>query len=84
MEGLDDPDQTVAFINPKDRMADVVVIGDKSAIDAIKPSDIQLTVDLTGLGEGEHEVEIKVKGPKNVEIRPVPKTAKVRIGSGSG
>lgn len=84
VEGLDDPDQTVAFISPKDRMADVVLIGDKNAIDAIKPSDIQLIVDLAGLGEGEHEVEIKVKGPKNVEIRPVPKTAKVRIGSGSG
>ena len=56
----------------------VVIKGTQEVIDAIDSSTIKATVDLSGLGEGDHEVEIVVTGD-DVRASYAPKTTKIRI-----
>jgi len=46
----------------------VIVSGDTPTLKALQPSDITLTVDLSGKGEGYFLLDIKSKISKNVKI----------------
>ena len=52
----------VQALSEEDSRVTVVVTGSKSIIDSIDSSTIYAYVDLEGLGVGEHEVEVKVRG----------------------
>ncbi len=52
--------------------------GVESVLEEIETSDITAYLDLKGLGEGEHEVEVKVEG-SDVKVQYIAKTKKVRI-----
>ncbi|MFA8437797.1 YbbR-like domain-containing protein [Pueribacillus sp. YX66] len=57
---------TVSFIDPKDGELDVAMSGAKTILERITAKDIHAIVDASGLGKGEHSVEVKFNGPQNV------------------
>ena len=73
-----DSQYSVQALSEEDSRVTVVVTGSKSIIDNIDPSIIYAYVDLEGLGVGEHEVDVKVRGD-DVKLTYTPKTKKVRV-----
>ncbi len=77
-ENLDTSKYRVQALSEEDSRVTVVVTGSKSIIDSIDSSTIYAYVDLDGLGVGEHEVEVKVRGD-DVKLNYAPKTKKVKV-----
>ena len=77
-ENLDTSKYRVQALSEEDSRVTVVVTGSKSIIDSIDSSAIYAYVDLEGLGVGEHEVEVKVRGD-DVKLNYAPKTKKVKV-----
>lgn len=73
------PDQKVVFKDPSGGSASLLVYGPPDKINSIGPSDFRLFVELTGLEEGDHDVDIEVDGPKDVSWRMAKTTATVTI-----
>lgn len=73
-----DSQYNVQALSEEDSKVTVVVTGSKSIIDNIDPSIIYAYVDLDGLGVGEHEVDVKVRGD-DVKLTYTPKTKKVKV-----
>ncbi len=73
-----DSQYSVQALSEADSKVTVVVTGSKSIIDSIDSSSIYAYVDLDGLGVGEHEVEVKVRGD-DVKLTYTPKTKKVTV-----
>ena len=73
-----DSQYSVQALSEEDSRVTVVVTGSKSIIDNIDPSIIYAYVDLEGLGVGEHEVDVKVRGD-DVKLTYTPKTKKVKV-----
>ena len=61
-----------------DIMIPVIVKGVSSVIEGIDASSIAATIDLSGYGEGEHEVDVVVTGTDE-RVSYTPKTKKVKI-----
>lgn len=77
-ENLDTSKYSVQAVSEADSKVTVVVTGSKSIIDSIDSSIIYAYVNLEGLGVGEHEVEVKVRGD-DVKLNYAPKTKKVKV-----
>ena len=77
-ENLDTSKYKVQALSEADSRVTVVVTGSKSIIDSIDSSLIYAYVDLDGLGVGEHEVEVKVRGD-DVKLSYASKTKKVKV-----
>lgn len=73
----------VQFLNPKDGNMDVQVYGAPSVLDSIRADDLQLYVNASELGIGEHDVEIEVNGPQNITWKLPSNKAKIRISARS-
>lgn len=56
----------------------VIIKGDSDVLNSIDSSSITATIDLDGLGVGEHEVEVKVTG-SDLRVKYAPKTTKVKV-----
>ena len=77
--GINVPDGMVAQpIDEDNGVIEVEVKGSQSVIDSIQASDITAYVDLKGLAEGQHELNVKVKGT-NPLATYVAKKTKVKI-----
>jgi YbbR domain-containing protein len=48
-------------------------------IDTLKESDFSVILDLAGLSEGEHSVDLNVTGPTNINWTINQQTAKISI-----
>jgi YbbR domain-containing protein len=57
----------------------VVVVGPRSLIDALRIEDITATVDLAGLGAGEQQLVVSLEGPAGVEARGDPPRVTVTL-----
>lgn len=77
--GINVPEGMVAQpIDENNGVIEVEVKGAKSVIESIQATDITAYVDLSGLKEGEHELNVKVKGT-NPLATYVAKKTKVKI-----
>lgn len=65
-------------VSKEDSSVTVVVKGSSDVVNALDPDTIQATVDLTGYGPGEYEVEVKVTG-NDLKLTYESKTKKVKI-----
>ncbi|ASN03628.1 CdaR family protein [Virgibacillus necropolis] len=61
--------QDIEFTTPSDAIMNVVVAGSEESISELTKEDVQLFVDVEGLEEGEHQVPVTIKGPKNVTVK---------------
>jgi len=72
------PDFKVSAASSEDSFVTVNVKGVSSVIDPIVADNISAYVDLSGLGEGEHEVDVNVEG-SDTRVQYVSKTKKVKV-----
>ncbi len=73
-----DPKFKAQATREEDSQITVIVKGSTEVLDSIKKEGIKATVDLSGLGEGEHEVDVNVTG-EEVKATYESKTKKVRV-----
>jgi YbbR domain-containing protein len=74
------PEQYEAVINdPANRAVNLLVFGPGTAVTALGPNNFDIFIDLNGLTEGEHNVNIQVNGPPNVKWEPDKSSAKITI-----
>ncbi|MBD3109105.1 YbbR-like domain-containing protein [Bacillus sp. AGMB 02131] len=76
--GLEDTYE-LSFIEPSQGVTNVSLTGKKSIINGLKSSDIQVSIDVTDLGEGEHSAPVTVNTPNNTEAKSSVSVAKVSI-----
>ncbi len=76
-ENLDDQYRVQAASEADSRVT-VVVTGSKSVLDSIDSSIIRAYVDLSGLGEGDHEVDVHVTG-SDARLSYSARTTKVTV-----
>ncbi len=53
----------VTFLDPPNGLASVIVSGQASELSGIKKEDFQVLIDVSGLSEGEHSVDLNVRAP---------------------
>lgn len=68
-----------ALQSPATGTASLTVTGKSDIVHQITASDFSLFLDLSTLGEGEHEVKINVSGPANINWKLATETAKITI-----
>jgi YbbR domain-containing protein len=74
------PEQYEAVINdPANRVVNILVFGTGTAVTELGPNNFDIFIDLNGLTEGEHNVNIQVNGPPNVNWEPDKSSAKITI-----
>ncbi len=64
--GLDEDQYNITFITPEDGAVSMEVSGDAAFLESLKASDITISVDITGLKAGEHQVTMNVEVPEEV------------------
>ncbi|HLS59661.1 MAG TPA: CdaR family protein [Virgibacillus sp.] len=62
-----DEGQNVSFITPTAPLMSITVEGSEKNVSKVKANDFQISIDLKGLSEGEHDVPLSIDGPDNVE-----------------
>ena len=72
------PNLKAGAIGENSSKTTVIVKGTKEVLDTIDATTIKATVDLVGLGEGEHTVEVKVTG-EEVKANYFAKTTKIKV-----
>ena len=60
--------QEVTFIDPEKAEMSITVVGNEKDVSKLKIEDIQLTIDVKDLAEGEHQVPITIEAPENIEV----------------
>ena len=72
------PNLKAGAIGENSSKTTVIVKGTKEVLDTIDATTIKATVDLAGLGEGEHTAEVKVSG-EEVKANYFAKTTKIKV-----
>jgi len=75
---IDEDKYDLNAASAEDRAITVSLKGVSSVIEEMEASDIKAYIDLTGLTEGTHEVEVKVEGT-DPKVQYIAKTKKVKI-----
>ena len=75
---LDTTKYKAQAVSKEDSSVTVIVKGSSEAVNALDTSTIKATVDLSGYGAGDHEVEVKVTGD-DLKLSYESKTKKVHI-----
>lgn len=70
---------TVEIKDPENGEVDLTISGISETIESLNSTNFTLTVDITNLTPGEHEVEINVDGPEDVEWELSQRTVVVLI-----
>ncbi|MGP7819748.1 CdaR family protein [Niallia sp. 01092] len=70
---------TGSITSPEKKSTNIEVTAKDSILKGIKASDFSIYVDVTGLEEGEHEVQISVDGPEDTSWELARETASVSI-----
>ncbi len=63
---MDEDQYNITFITPEDGAVSMEVSGDAAFLESLKASDITISVDITGLKAGEHQVTMNVEVPEEV------------------
>ena len=69
----------LSFLEPSQGLMNVSLTGKQSIISSLQSSDIQVSIDVTDLGEGEHNAPITLTPPDNTEAESSVSVAKISI-----
>ena len=72
------PNLKAGAIGENSSKTTVIIKGTKEVLNSIDPTSIKATVDLSGLGEGEHSVSVNVTGD-DVKASYFAKTSKIKV-----
>lgn len=64
VEGMDEDNYT--FITPQSAMMNVIAVGNEIYVGGLEPDDIEVSINLDGLLEGQHNIPVSVTGPEYV------------------
>ncbi|OLS34268.1 YbbR-like domain-containing protein [Bacillus sp. MRMR6] len=78
IRGLDEPYDAVVN-DPVNRTISLVINGPSGTVTGLSPEDFRIFIDLSGLAEGSHDVNIQVEGPPDVTWKPDKSSAKITI-----
>lgn len=78
-KGIDKKDYRIVFRDPENGSTSLTAFGKEQTIKGLKTSDFHLYIDLNHLGEGDHEVAIKVKGPSGIHWKLGQEVAQITI-----
>lgn len=67
------------FISPSQGVTDILVYGKQNVLKNIKASDVQVSMNVSGLEEGEHTASLQIKTPENVRGQSTVSSAKISI-----
>lgn len=70
---------SVDFLDPANQQTDLVLSGPSDLISPLTAKDFKILIDVSGLGEGEHEVAVKVSAPKNITWKLAIETATISV-----
>jgi YbbR domain-containing protein len=65
--------------DPVNQLIDLIVTGQSVKLAGLRPEDFNIFIDLSGLTEGNHNVDIQVEGPSDVNWKPDKSSAKITI-----
>ncbi|HLU21720.1 MAG TPA: CdaR family protein [Bacillaceae bacterium] len=74
-----EPNLNLEFLSPPSGELSLKLSGEKAKIDNVEESDFEVFVNLEDLNAGEHEVQVEVAGPEDVDWETSIKTVKVRL-----
>lgn len=66
IDGMDESD--VTFVKPKNGELSVIAKGNDTAVKELKKEDITAMINLDGVSEGEHKVDVELKGPEGITL----------------
>lgn len=66
VEGMEEDNYT--FITPQTAMMNVIAVGNDMYVNGLESNDIEISINLDGLLEGEHHIPVSVTGPEYVTI----------------
>ena len=66
IDGMDESD--VTFVKPKNGELSVIAKGNDTAVKELKKEDITAMINLDGVSEGEHKVDVELKGPDGITL----------------
>lgn len=78
IEGLSEQ-YDVTFLNPADGSANLLVSGTRDKVNPLSASDFDVTIDVSNLKEGQHNLNVQVDGPNNVNWKLGKESASVSI-----
>src|SRR5690625_422922 len=77
INGSDDAE--ITFVSPSNGEIDITAIGSVETIRALQKEDIVAKIDAEGLDEGEHDVDVILEGPNDVELKATNKQVKINV-----
>lgn len=78
VEGLNN-ENTVNFLNPANKQVSLTVSGPSDIISPLTAKDFKVVIDAAELGEGEHEVSLKVTAPQTVTWKLTNESATISV-----
>jgi YbbR domain-containing protein len=78
IRGLSEPYDAV-INDPLNRTISLVINGPSGKVTGLSTEDFMIFIDLSGLAEGSHDVNIQVEGPPDVKWKPDKSSAKITI-----
>ncbi|RST71851.1 YbbR-like domain-containing protein [Siminovitchia acidinfaciens] len=69
----------VEFLSPVDGAVSIKVVGNKDELKKAQEGDFEVFMNMQGLRVGDHEVNLEVKGPKDIKWELSTEKAKVRL-----
>lgn len=78
IEGVDDGLE-VNFLNPANGQTNIIVSGPSNIVTPLDADNFKILIDVSGLGEGEHEVDFKVTAPDNISWKLAREKANITV-----
>ncbi len=69
---------SVQVVGENNRVVNVIVNGSETAVSSVDPTTINAFVDLSNLTEGEHSVQVQVKG-ENTTVTYTPRVKEIKV-----
>ncbi|MEH7885645.1 CdaR family protein [Bacillus sp. JJ1609] len=78
IEGMNDEFE-VDFLNPSNGQTDITVTGPSNIVAPLTAGNFKILIDVSGLDEGEHEVDMKVTAPENIIWKLAKEKANITV-----
>jgi YbbR domain-containing protein len=78
IEGMDEGYE-IDFLNPANGQTDLTVSGPSDIVSPLAAGNFKILIDVSGLGEGEHEVDMKVTAPDNITWKLAKEKANITV-----
>ncbi|MGD6834425.1 CdaR family protein [Sutcliffiella halmapala] len=72
-------DMELEMVDPESGQMDLTVRGAPSVLEGLESTDMEMYINVTDLGEGEHELPLEINGPQNVSWDLPKRNVKIRL-----